>query len=316
MSVRKENIIRWIAANAAPRAVLNGFYNLFSWQRKRRFWHYSKIFRGQDDYRIQDGCWEIRFAGKKVLFPLAARSMWLDWDLAVSFLGHDAEVKYAYERIIQSPLRPSLFFDVGANYGLDSIFFLVHGIRTLSFEPNLNCHSYIKRLCDLNGCSCEIQSIALADKEGTAELFFPENDTWLGTVDQKVSQEWKFDFVKRLSVKQMTLDQFAPNFEFQPELIKIDTEGSELKILQGSVATLQHRRPLVIFESWEGTDRLSIFSLFESVGYTICSLPLPPGERSNTLDISSFSVGRGTNFIACPTETVEQLQNAMNRTPK
>lgn len=40
-----------------------------------------------------------------------------------------------------------------------------------------------------------------------------------------------------------------------PDLVKIDTEGSELAVLQGALGVLQRYCPLVVLESWPPTSR-------------------------------------------------------------
>ena len=37
--------------------------------------------------------WRVEFCGKRIVLPLTRDRAWLDWDLAVSVLGHDLEVK-------------------------------------------------------------------------------------------------------------------------------------------------------------------------------------------------------------------------------
>src|SRR5438477_355164 len=62
-----------------------------------------------------------------------------------------------------------------------SIRWLLHGVRTISFEPNANCHSYLQMLCFKNGVGCEIAPVAFGSWEGTATLSFSPGEEWLGT---------------------------------------------------------------------------------------------------------------------------------------
>jgi FkbM family methyltransferase len=81
----------------------------------------------------------------------------------VAILGHDLEIKTTYASML-----PRLFFDVGANYRLHALLFLVHCAPTVSFEPNTASHKYLRRACELNHLVCDIQ--ALSDAEGSIEL--------------------------------------------------------------------------------------------------------------------------------------------------
>ncbi|CAA9891487.1 conserved hypothetical protein [Candidatus Methylobacter favarea] len=76
--------------------------------------------------------------------PLTSERFWLDWDTAVSITGHDIEIKQTYEALIGSSEPPELFIDIGANYGTHSLLFLVHQIKTITFEPNASCHDFFQ----------------------------------------------------------------------------------------------------------------------------------------------------------------------------
>ncbi len=311
MSARQA-LIRRIAANALTRSALNYLYNKLPWSAKQKFWCCSKVFRWKESYEVQAGQWQVKIDHKRVTFPLNVESMWLDWDHAVSFLGHDAEVKYCYERLIHSSLRPTIFIDIGANFGLDSLYFLMHGIRAISVEPNVKCHEYFKTLSALNGCSCEIEPIALGEEEGTVDFMFLETDTWLGTTDPTVANQWEGQNRITLQVQQTTLDRLCKGRNLQPQLIKIDTEGSELRVLKGGLETLKQSRPLLILESWPGNQRAPLFSFLQDIDYSLIELSLPPNARYELLDNHLFSASPGVNFIACPAERKVTLQESLS----
>jgi FkbM family methyltransferase len=176
--------------------------------------------------------WKIVFEGKTILMPLTPERFWLDWDSAVSIVGNDVEVKDTYAALIQSRDAPELFIDIGANYGTHSLLFLVHGIETLSFEPNRSCHDYFRRVCELNRVVPTLETVALGDRVDCVELSYPERDTWLGSTDAEV--------VKRLvagqalvtqAVQQKMLDEYLEKIRNKRTLIKLDTEGNELTVL-------------------------------------------------------------------------------------
>lgn len=112
--------------------------------------------------------------------PLDGHDTWLEWDLALSMLGHELEVKHTYLNLIRLQ-RPKLFFAIGANYGLHSTMFLIHGVPTVSFEPNPRCHEYFRKLALRNHVQCDIQQLALGAAEGWVQVSFPDRETWLGS---------------------------------------------------------------------------------------------------------------------------------------
>jgi FkbM family methyltransferase len=302
-----EGLVRWLVSRRATRACLNVAYNRFSPARKETFYAlFAKIFRDHPQ-RIAAGQWWVDVGGRWAVLPLDGHETWLEWDLAVSLLGHEVEVKRTYLDLIRLR-RPKLFFDIGANYGLHSMLFLLHGVPTVSFEPNPRCYPYFRKLAERNNVVGDLQQVALGATEGSVEISFPERETWLGSTNSAVVEqvvEMHGEQVTRVRVEQTTLDRFLQRDGRRPDLIKVDTEGNEAVILEGARKTLTTCRPWVIFESWRDAERDSLLTFFEDLDYRICALPLqlrrPPLvlERARLLDWPT------TNLIALPLHDVE-----------
>ena len=301
-----QHLVRSMAARRASRRCLNLLYLALPEREKVRLHGLCHALFADGQPLIDDGRWIVRFAGKRIVLPLTATKAWQEWDAAVAILGHDLEVKITYASLLRSPRRPKLFFDVGANYGLHSLLWLAHGVPTVSFEPNPNCHDYLRRACQLNHLACDIHALALSDQEGETELWFPERETWMGTTDAGVRDSLARDLpLLAMKVAQTTIDAFVSRHGCRPDLIKIDTEGNEVRVLRGSRETLRRDRPLVIVESWPGA-RDGLIALLEESGYQIAPLPVRRASRPQVLDSSSFCEHPGRNFIAFP---AEQLGN-------
>jgi FkbM family methyltransferase len=286
--------------------LVNTLYDRLSWARKERFHaRFAKLFREKTRH-VQPGSWVVHFAGKRIVMPLTDNGLWLDWDAAVSLLGHEVEVKQTYESILLSRRRPDLFIDVGANYGGHSLLFLVHGVPTITIEPNIHCHRYCEQAASLNHVSCDIRPVALGGDECQVDLWFPATETWLGTVSSEVKGVLERQgAVDRLVVRQTTLDHLTRGGGLKPGLIKIDTEGHELAVLRGGVETLRRWKPLVIFESWPGDSRDQLFGFFGDLNYELCPLPLPPDKRPVPADAPTFRQGPGINWLAYPASAAE-----------
>jgi len=295
------SIVRSIAAKPGSRAVLNRYYDHFDAKTKARFQsHYSRVFR-QEDIPMSPGAWHVNFAGRTLRVPLRSEWAWLDWDLAVSIVGHDIEVIQTYEALVNSFERPDFFFDVGANYGTHSILFLSAGIPVIAFEPNPNCHPYFEAACGLNGFSGRWEQVAAGSAPGEIELVFPEKETWLGSVSSDITpglDEW--GDVTRLSVPVRSLDSYMKDIPFGKVLIKIDVEGYEIEVLKGAAQMLRDYKPAIIFESNDAKLRPELFSLFEEFSYGIHPLPYRPSARSRAFSHGAFLASTAINFIALP----------------
>lgn len=112
--------------NKTTRAFLNGSYNRLSLLAKSK-WHglLAKAFRNKTATNFPEGQWAISWCNTKISIPLETSNLWLDWDIACSVLGHDPEIKKTYELILNSDIKPTVFFDVGANYGIDTLLHLL-----------------------------------------------------------------------------------------------------------------------------------------------------------------------------------------------
>lgn len=289
----------YVAAHSRWRRRADAAYQVLPWRAKalaHRAW--AKLFRGSDA-AFEPGDWRVRFAGRDVIVPLSAARAWLDWDVALSLLGHDPEIKRTYAALVRSPRRPRLFFDVGANYGTHSLLMLVHGVNTVTFEPNPSCAPVFEELCRANGVRGRWQAIALGEAEGEVELCFDERDTWSGSTSGTPAEAGE-GTRRRIRVPQDTLDAYVERLGESPDWLKLDVEGAEPQVLAGAQRTLRASRPWVIFESRSGDDRTRIAKTFEGAGYRICSLPWDAVSEPHALTPEAFRAAPATNFLAVP----------------
>jgi len=298
--------VQLIAARPIPRELLNALYlRLTPSQRSLFSLGFSKIFRNNRTISGRSGIWTVEFAGRTIRMPLNSERFWLDWDLAVSLVGHDLEVVETYSNLIKSPKPPTIFLDVGANYGTHSLLFLVHNIETLSFEPNTSCRGYFHDLCALNNVTPRLCNVALGKDSGYINLSYPPKDTWLGSTDaETIVTIGRSDELKTERVKQRPLDDYVAELRGKRILLKIDTEGSEYDVLQGASTILSELRPLIIFESWRSPQRARVFEFFLENHYRIVKLPWNPAIPTESLAPIEFMTTVTTNFAALPIEHV------------
>ena len=275
--------------------LVNRLHRHLSPAQKRRF-----FYAFLDGAYPVEGDWIVDFAGRPIRLPLR-RDFSLSWCAAIGFHGYDAEIHDLYERLATGAHRPRVFFDVGASYGLHSLRWLVHGVRTVSFEPNPACHAWFRECCERNGVQPEIHGVAVADNAGTAELAVPGEAPYEATIVSEVRAGWvgRRD-VHLCIVPQISLDDFVAEHGVRPDLVKIDTEGGERLVISGARDVLERARPLVVFESWPGSaDRPTIFALLESVGYRIEPLGGPSCPAA-PLSRDGFCAAAVMNFLARP----------------
>lgn len=300
--VFKRSYFRYFLINAIKkqksRDKLNRMYNRLGHEGKATFHYYfSKLFRN-NHIALEDALWKVDFNGKTISLPLTEKNLWLDWDQAVSILGHDITIKKTYEDLIKRK-KVNCFFDIGANYGTHSLLFLSQGIRTITFEPNPNCTKVFRKFLEINNLQGEIVPNAVGDRDYETELYFPEKETWLGTLSEgiKTDLENKFDLTK-VKTQVVSLDSFLIGKDLVPSLMKIDTEGYEVQVLNGAANTIRKHKPMIIFEENEGaTKRVNIADFFESVGYSVFRLPYLEGKKDQ-FEREEFLSSKERDFIA------------------
>jgi FkbM family methyltransferase len=137
-----------------------------------------------------------------------------------------------------------VIFDVGANFGETSLYMSKinpHG-KVCAFEPLPEAFQKLKKNKELNSLeNCYLYSLALSNKSEDLAIHLTgvqnSGSTFLKPVSDKSEQV----------AKAVTLDQMADS-ESGCDLIKIDVEGFEKKVLEGAEKTLRKFRPVLFIE--------------------------------------------------------------------
>jgi FkbM family methyltransferase len=297
-----------LAASRLGVALLNRGYRRMSPRlRAASQTRFAKIFR-DGGHRLARATWVVDFAGREVAIALRPESAWLDWDAALSMLGHEPAIKETYETLLTGEQRPELFVDIGTNYGTHSLLFLVAGVPALSFEPNSSCHQYFVDACRLNAVGPRLEHAALGERTGEVEIFFPERETWLGSLNPRVIETLRDrPGVRSERVGMRRLDRYLGELAGRRVLVKIDAEDHELAVLAGAERVLAEVRPMVIFEAHRGNARAALFDFFDQRGFRIAHLPLGRGGGPKLPTREEFEHHPSDDFIALPVEVLAEL---------
>ena len=172
----------------------------------------------------------------------------------------------------------NIVFDVGAFHGLMSIVAskaVGPGGRVIAFEPNPVAREWLDNHLRLNKCTnVTVEAVGLMDFDGSADFYVQEGDvTWNSSfVRDFVDPKHKLNAV---SVECISLDAYVRNTGLIPDLIKIDTEGTELSVLQGAKETISKHRPVLILEMnpasarQAGTTLSKLVDELESLSYVL-----------------------------------------------
>lgn len=145
----------------------------------------------------------------------------------------------------------NVFFDVGANDGQTAIIVLRQfpKTRVISFEPHPTTFS---KLTKRMGDDTRFQAVnsALGSEIGECEMFEYEASTINSLTDQAQYAVRFGQKAHRINVQCTTLDAYcAQNNIERIDVLKIDTEGFDFMVLQGSGVMLQkHAIKFIYFE--------------------------------------------------------------------
>ncbi len=160
-----------------------------------------------------------------------------------------------------------VFYDIGANWGFFSLLIASRpGFRGAvhAFEPLAEIAADLESLVSQAGLAERVHchQIALSDRTGGGTM-----DTGRG-VHSALARLGNGGGGDGEKVETRRLDDLslAP-----PELIKIDVEGHEARLIEGGRGLLETARPAVVFETWHRPDAppetLAPFELLQDLGY-------------------------------------------------
>ncbi len=190
--------------------------------------------------------------------------------------SHDSEIRLA-KFLISNLNEQDVFFDVGAHYGYFSMLAskLVGQLgKVYSFEASPKTYEILVK--NASDCANVISSnLAVSDSSSFLEFYeFPNLYSEYNTldVDQFKNESW-FTNSKptAVKIKSVTLDKFVEQELVKPQIIKIDVEGAEYQVINGSRGYLEENAPLIVMEflsEKRGNEaHLNAEKLLRSLGY-------------------------------------------------
>lgn len=145
--------------------------------------------------------------------------------------------------IFKNLKKNSIFFDIGCNEGYYSVIASKKNYsgKTYSFEPVKLLIKIIKKNLSLNNIkNCKIYNFAIGDENKSSKInIYHEKNEGSSSIVTKYKYSNK---TQKILIK--SLDNFYKmnKFNFKIDLIKIDVEGYELKVLDGMMNLINRRK--------------------------------------------------------------------------
>jgi FkbM family methyltransferase len=267
-----------------PASLLVGFY---------RLWHGALRLKGAG-YLVTRLAWTLRTLqayplrlpeGQIILvdFRDVSGMTWLNF-----LIGDDVQEAGLLKAMNSAIDCHTVVWDVGANCGLVSYLLAstTAAVKVVSFEPNTRMHLLCcSALKPFSNTSC--LGIALSDREGETDIFVPRGASTMGTMQPVKSDQ----IGQHLQISCAAGDDLlSKGVVPAPDVIKIDTEGHELVVLQGLRETIRRHRPIIFLEHISLTDADILGSLPDD--YEVFSVSSSSGSLARGIDRS-----RGHNSV-------------------
>lgn len=204
------------------------------------------------------------------------------------------------------------FYDVGANTGFYSILVgkLAPRCRIRSFEPVPSIAQMFRENLAANHVSADLHEVALSDRCGTAEIYFPPDDHGLIETSATLSASFnRGGIMTSTMVPTQTLDDMSESTGDTVDFIKIDVEGFEHAVLRGARQVVERDRPLVVIEVLPPSAVEELNDFVKEHDYGVLSLR--PGMKV-AQELSIRFIDDSWNQLLVPRERLDEVQDALD----
>lgn len=161
-------------------------------------------------------------------------------------MNHSGE-KYFLDHLVENN-KDQTIFDVGANVGAYTRKILERNpsANVHSFEPNPVAYEKLKQSTE--GCDIKAVNLGMSDQEGELVLYDESSGgSSHASMYKGVIEDVHEGRSVEINIKLTTLDQYCKQNDIRNiDLLKIDTEGNELKVLKGARKLIEEKKIGVI----------------------------------------------------------------------
>lgn len=167
-----------------------------------------------------------------------------------------------------------IFFDIGSNAGYFTLIgsLLVRNGKTIAFDPvPLNVTVIAEQVRLNNITNVMVENCALSDDEGNVGFVIESCNANSHMSSVTIIQE-KIKPFRNITVDAIRLDTYVQNKKVIPNIVKIDVEGAELKVLSGGIITFTNYRPIAIVSTHSEQLFNECIEFFNRINYKVSTL--------------------------------------------
>lgn len=182
-------------------------------------------------------------------------------------------IEHEQTHIFQETVKPgNILFDIGANVGYYTLLgsrLVGNSGRVIAFEPVIQNLSYLERHVRLNRLrNVMIISAACADSNSLAKLCSGINCA-TGHLSDPSQDVGSYQADDSVYVPALTVDEFVAKSGLVPNVIKIDVEGAELRVLKGAQQTVLSAKPKIFLSVHSSELRSTCLDYLSQKGYSV-----------------------------------------------
>ena len=244
-------------------------------------------------------------AGKK--FHIWHTGKWIENDLF--WKGIDGYEKVSMKLWMQAAQYAQVVFDVGANTGVFSLVAqsMNDKATVVAFEPFPRFFNLLKKNILLNRYNIVAEMKAISDNNGNAEFYFPEEGT--GNIYSASLSSTHYNIHNSSESSKILVDVCNLKTYIETagikriDLLKIDAEGNDIKVLKGMGDYIQKFWPDILVEVHSDETGKEIQDLLKGVDYVFYNID----EKDEPVYEKSIRKSAGLNYFICKRETAKRL---------
>jgi FkbM family methyltransferase len=206
--------------------------------------------------------------------------------------------------------------DVGSNTGFYALLAASVGsdVEVHAFEPNPQVFELLTTNLAHNPQGTRVRPVQMAadNVPGHAELFIPQEGERGIIGDASLNKDFRSIWANSVTVSKTTLDEYTMHLP-HVDVIKIDVECLEERVIEGAQETLRHRRPIIFYEVLDCDDCHADCAAIDAIRRQVDYVSVQLNPNSGVLREAVAYNEPWRNQALWPSEKLGMLQKVSQR---
>lgn len=240
-------------------------------------------------------------------FKMRYTGKWIESDLF--WKGIQGYERASIEVWMKAAASSRTIIDIGANTGVFSLAAkaINNKAKVIAFEPLPWALDLLNQNVKINGFDIDVVPKAVSDSSGIATFYFPDynqGNIYSATLSKEHYQGHNNTKSNSIKVDLVSIDDYCNSRNISKvDLIKIDAEGNDDKVVSGMKNLIRLSRPAILMEIQNDIIAENIESLLPS-DYKFFSLD----DQHGLIQQEYIKSGLSLNYFLCPFEKIHLIK--------